>query len=144
MKTLMSAVFVVAVTFIAQISFALTNSAGNKIADAALTRLGTPYVWGGKTTAGFDCSGLAGWAYRQGGISSLPMGTSHNQWQWCTLCTNQRGALLFFDTDFNGVIDHVAIRDTGDFMIHAVDRRGVVREKMSSWYRARLVVSASR
>jgi len=75
------------------------------IADAALSQRGVPYVWGGKTTSGFDCSGLAGWAYRQGGISSIPMGTAHNQWQWCTLCTNQRGALLFFDTDYNGIID---------------------------------------
>jgi cell wall-associated NlpC family hydrolase len=34
----------------------------------ALSKLGTPYVWGGESAAGFDCSGLVQAAYRAAGI----------------------------------------------------------------------------
>jgi cell wall-associated NlpC family hydrolase len=34
----------------------------------ALSKLGTPYVWGGESAAGFDCSGLVQAAYRAGGV----------------------------------------------------------------------------
>ena len=36
---------------------------------AALTRIGSPYVWGGSGPNQFDCSGLVMWAFQQAGIS---------------------------------------------------------------------------
>ncbi|TGD86367.1 NlpC/P60 family protein [Mycolicibacterium sp. CH28] len=35
---------------------------------AALTRIGDPYVWGGAGPNAFDCSGLVMWAFQQAGI----------------------------------------------------------------------------
>lgn len=41
---------------------------GSVAVQAALTRLGTPYVWGAAGPGEFDCSGLIMWAYQQAGI----------------------------------------------------------------------------
>ena len=39
-----------------------------KAVEAALSKQGTPYVWGGTGPDGFDCSGLCQWAYKQAGV----------------------------------------------------------------------------
>lgn len=39
---------------------------------AALSKQGSPYVWGGGGPATFDCSGLVKWAFEQVGVSGLP------------------------------------------------------------------------
>lgn len=44
-------------------------STGQRILDAAATRIGSPYVWGATGPNSFDCSGLTSWAYREAGIS---------------------------------------------------------------------------
>ena len=45
------------------------QSAAQQILSAAYSFLGIPYVWGGTTTAGFDCSGMVQAAHAAAGIS---------------------------------------------------------------------------
>ncbi|MDR2713996.1 MAG: C40 family peptidase [Coriobacteriales bacterium] len=45
----------------------------SNIVEAALSRVGCPYVWAATGPNSFDCSGLTSWSYRQVGIS-LPRG----------------------------------------------------------------------
>lgn len=44
------------------------SSAGATAVQAALTRIGSPYVWGGGGPNSFDCSGLVRWAFQQAGV----------------------------------------------------------------------------
>ncbi|WP_040790069.1 C40 family peptidase [Nocardia paucivorans] len=45
-----------------------TKTAGELALDAALSKQGSPYVYGAAGPNAFDCSGLVQWAYRQAGV----------------------------------------------------------------------------
>lgn len=45
------------------------NDVGVAALEAAKTKIGAPYVWGGNGPDSFDCSGLTSWAYKQAGVS---------------------------------------------------------------------------
>lgn len=44
------------------------SGAGATAVQAALSRLGDPYVWGGGAPGGFDCSGLVMWSFQRAGV----------------------------------------------------------------------------
>ncbi|MFJ4208391.1 C40 family peptidase [Paenarthrobacter sp. NPDC089675] len=46
-----------------------TSAAASGLAAIAYTGIGHPYVWGGTTPNGWDCSGFTQWVYAQAGIS---------------------------------------------------------------------------
>jgi cell wall-associated NlpC family hydrolase len=45
------------------------SAAASGLAAIAYTGIGSPYVWGGTTPSGWDCSGFTQWVYAQAGIS---------------------------------------------------------------------------
>ena len=50
-------------------SSAAVNPSGSDIVSIAMSLTGIPYVYGGSTPAGFDCSGFTQYVYAQAGIS---------------------------------------------------------------------------
>jgi cell wall-associated NlpC family hydrolase len=96
-----------------------TAGAHGSVVSIAAQYLGVPYVWGGASPSGFDCSGLVMYVYAQVGIS-LP----HNaamQYADCTPIAQgsaQPGDLVFFGYSAGG-IHHVGIYVGGGSMIDA-------------------------
>lgn len=74
-----------------------TSSLGTAVAQRSLEYLGIPYLWGGATPAGFDCSGLVVYVYQQLGIQ-LPHYTVSlwNLGEPVTSNELQPGDLVFF------------------------------------------------
>ncbi|WP_039797055.1 C40 family peptidase [Nocardia araoensis] len=52
----------------APLPFAAPRSSGDIALDAALSKVGSPYVYGAAGPNAFDCSGLVQWSYRQAGV----------------------------------------------------------------------------
>ncbi|WP_280239564.1 C40 family peptidase [Nocardia abscessus] len=52
----------------APLPFAAPKSSGEVALDAALSKVGSPYVYGAAGPNAFDCSGLVQWSYRQAGL----------------------------------------------------------------------------
>lgn len=106
----------------------------NIVADAKKL-LGIPYVWGGTTTKGFDCSGFVQYVLKQNGIS-MPR-TTTEQYQIGTYVTKsalQPGDLVFLQNTYRAGISHVGIYIGDGKMIHASSSKGVVTSDLSSSY----------
>lgn len=94
--------------------------------------LGVPYVWGGTSPSGFDCSGLCQYCYAQLGVS-LPR-TSREQFHAGAYIPPNRldllkpGDLVFFGVNADpDQIHHVGIFAGGDEFIEAPFTGGDVR-----------------
>jgi peptidoglycan DL-endopeptidase CwlO len=105
-----------------------TGAGHPSAASIALGELGVPYVWGGASPSGFDCSGLVMWVYAQLGIS-LPHYTVA-QWNATEpISSPAPGDLVFF----NG-LGHVGIYIGGGRFVDAPHTGSVVRiDSMSSF-----------
>lgn len=96
-----------------------TNAQAARI---ALRYLGVPYVWGGASPSGFDCSGLASYAYAQVGIS-VPHFTGAIWSRFPRVVGDlQPGDLVFFHG-----LGHMGIYIGGGQMVHAPHTGDVVR-----------------
>ena len=112
-----------------------TVSAGQKIVDRAEQYLGVPYVWGGSSPSGFDCSGFVQYVLRESGITIGR--TCKQQWTYGTQISKEQlqpGDLVFFDNTYTSGISHVGIYVGDGQFIHSSSSKGVVISNLSSNY----------
>jgi cell wall-associated NlpC family hydrolase len=98
--------------------------------------LGKPYVWGGASPAGFDCSGFTMYVYAHFGVS-LPHNAAAQYGYGSPVSQSdlQPGDLVFFDG-----LGHVGLYIGGGSFIHAPHTGDVVKiSSLSGWYAATYV-----
>lgn len=86
--------------------------------------IGTPYLWGGTSPKGFDCSGLVHYLYGKHGVS-LPRSSRDQFASLPAVDHPQPGDLVFFRK--KGVINHVGIYVGDGKMLHAPQTGSHVR-----------------
>jgi cell wall-associated NlpC family hydrolase len=92
----------------------------SKLIETAFLLLNSPYLWGGRSPLGIDCSGLVQLVYKVNGIN-LPRDAREQSVLGKTIDfanEAQPGDLAFFDNN-DGTIIHVGILLAPDQIIHA-------------------------
>lgn len=118
----------------------VTTSTAEELVAYAKTLLGTPYVWGGTSTSGFDCSGFTQYVYRHFGYSisrtaasQLTNGTSVSKSEL------QPGDLVFFKNTYytSASASHVGIYIGNGQFIHAASGGVKITSLSDEYYSAR-------
>ncbi|WP_242703814.1 C40 family peptidase [Candidatus Enterococcus moelleringii] len=115
-------------------NFTTDEEASKKAQDIILSAkqyLGVPYVWGGTTPAGFDCSGLMQWVFAQNGIG-IPRVSQAQQAsiKEIPISEVQPGDLVFWGRPAH----HVALYIGEGYFIQAPQPGDVVKITHNSWY----------
>ncbi|MGI6575543.1 MAG: NlpC/P60 family protein [bacterium] len=107
--------------------------------------LGTPYLWGGITAAGVDCSGLAFVLYRACGMQ-IPRDAHEQFLRGKTVFAPNKGDLVFFSAAGTSLFPtHVGIFLGEDLFLHASSSFGgvVISSLQDSFYKERYLGARS-
>jgi cell wall-associated NlpC family hydrolase len=115
-----------------------TKTFDQKAAALAKTLVGDPYLYGGTSPAGFDCSGLAQYVYRHAGRGRSIERTAEDQFLEFRRISHRRarpGDLVFFhaDSDPDSYVYHVGVYEGGDLMVAATTWGEGVQLQNFSW-----------
>lgn len=121
-----------------------TTSKAAAVINTAKSYIGVPYVWGGMSPSGFDCSGFTQYVLKKHGIT-IPRVTSDqfNAGVSVSKANLRVGDLVFFTTYKPGP-SHVGFYIGNGNFIHASSSKGVTISSLSNVYFADKYIGARR
>ncbi len=106
---------------------AAVSFSGQDIVSKAEQYLGTPYVYGGASPSGFDCSGFTYYVLRSFGYNAYRTpADQYSHGSYVSKGSLQPGDLVFFSSNSGASITHVGIYVGGGQFIHSPNSRSVV------------------
>ena len=112
-----------------------TSSKADKIVATAKKYICVPYVWGGESPSGFDCSGFVQYVFKVHGISlNRTTETQYKHGSYVSKSNLKPGDLVFFQNTYRAGISHVGIYVGNGQFIHASSSKGVTISNLSSSY----------
>lgn len=111
------------------------QSYASKVVSASKSLIGLPYVWGGSTTAGFDCSGFVYYVLNQSGKSIARYSAEGYYDRSYYVDVPSIGDIVYFKNTYKQGISHLGIYIGNNEFIHA-DSSGVrVTSLDNSYYK---------
>ena len=108
----------------------------NQLIGLATSLTDTPYVWGGSSPNGFDCSGFVHYIYNTAAGLNLPRtNTKGLDARSYEISNPQVGDLVFFSNTYTSGISHVGIYLGNDSFIHAGGDRVQVSSLKSGYWK---------
>ena len=106
----------------------------NTLVKEAKKHQGVPYVWGGQSTSGFDCSGYIHYVYNKAGLKSGRTNTEGYYSRSYYVKSPQVGDLVFFEGTYKSGISHMGIYLGNNEFIHAGTSTGVTITNLNNSY----------
>lgn len=106
----------------------------NTLINEAKKHRGVPYVWGGQTPGGFDCSGFIHYVYNKAGLNKGRTSTDGYYNRSYYINNPQVGDLVFFSGTYRSGISHMGIYIGNNEFIHAGTSTGVTITNLNNSY----------
>jgi LysM repeat protein len=110
------------------------SSTVTKLISTAMPLQGIPYVWGGASTRGFDCSGFIHYVYNKAGVSIPRTNAKGLDARSYEVSKPQVGDLVFFKNTYTTGISHVGVYIGNNQFIHAGGDRVQVTSLSNSYW----------
>lgn len=111
------------------------SSSADQLIKDAKALLGTPYVWGGSSTKGFDCSGFIYYVYNKSGKGLTRTSAEGYYSRSYYVDKPQPGDLVFFENTYKKGISHVGIYLGNNEFIHAGNDKVEISSLTNTYYK---------